>query len=335
VAGRFDREAGILGSANEEVLHLAVGPQIAGLYDVGFRSLPTFFLQDDHDYFENDEATEDLRTFPPDGFMQEVARTTQQLYYPELPGGAGLPGRHLGPLGTSAHFGSFRYGNLCEGLLYDCRRFLENARDPALGHDQSRFVPPDIEQWLAARSLGSDAAHVVHLPSTPVLWSAGKWLEWYPDLSDENGQLSREAPKPYWAPGWLAQHDRILAAASARGDRTPLVVSGDLHATGIGRIHASGETSFAANPVVSLLSGPISTGELGWPSRARGQLPTPSGVLDAEEWQSPREENGFSLLDFTPEAVTVSLFRWSSAQAPEAIDTLEPYAVREIARPRA
>ena len=335
VAGRFDREAAIAGHANEEVLHRALGPQIAGLYDVGFRSIPTFFLQDDHDYSENDEATDDLRTFPPDGFMRAVAQTTQQLYYPELPGGVGLPARHLGPGATSAHFGGFRFGRLCEGLLYDCRRFLENARDPDLGHGQSTFLPQDVEAWLATRSLGSDAAHVVHLPSTPVLWSAGKWLEWYPDISDENGQLSRETPKPYWAPGWLAQHDRILAAASARADRTPLVVSGDLHATGIGRIHKSGETSFADNPVVSLLSGPISTGQLGWPSQARGQLPTPSGVLDAEAWQSPREENGFSLLDFTPGAVKVSLFRWSPEQGAAAIDRLQPYEVREIARPQA
>ncbi len=55
-AGEFDRSKPVLGTANEDVLKKAVDPQIAFLYGVSCRSIPTFFLLDDHDYFENDEA---------------------------------------------------------------------------------------------------------------------------------------------------------------------------------------------------------------------------------------------------------------------------------------
>ena len=43
-----------------------------------------FFIQDDHDYFDNDEATDDIITFPPTHFMLQLARATQQMYYPEF-----------------------------------------------------------------------------------------------------------------------------------------------------------------------------------------------------------------------------------------------------------
>ncbi len=79
-AGWFDRAAEVLGTENEEVLKKGFGPQIADLYGTLFRSVPVFFLQDDHDYTENDEATDQLRTFPPDSFMLAVARATQRLY---------------------------------------------------------------------------------------------------------------------------------------------------------------------------------------------------------------------------------------------------------------
>ena len=84
LAGHFDRSQPILGTENERVLVRAFGPQIADLYGVMFRSIPTFFIVDDHDYGENDEASDAFRTFPPDAFMLDTARTTQRLYYPEL-----------------------------------------------------------------------------------------------------------------------------------------------------------------------------------------------------------------------------------------------------------
>ena len=50
------------------MLKLAAGPQIVPVYGTDFRSTPVFFLQDDHDYFDNDEAFDEIVTFPPSGF---------------------------------------------------------------------------------------------------------------------------------------------------------------------------------------------------------------------------------------------------------------------------
>jgi len=332
-AGRFDRDLPVLGTPNERVMLHAFGPQIAGLYGVRFRSVPMYFLQDDHDYAENDEASESLRTFPPDPFMLDLARSTQRLYYPELLADETLPETHIGPGGVSESFGRLRFGRLFEGLLYDCRRFMTNAADPALADRESHFVPPDVEGWLLRRSAESDCAHLAHMPSTPVLWTAGKWGEWYPDSKDDAGVLRADADKPYWPSGWAAQHDRLLDAASSRRDRTPLFVSGDLHATAAGRILANRGRSLEHHPVVSILSGAVGTGEFGWPSRFRGQIPLPSGTLTAEELLPPLEENGFSLLDFTRTELRVSFFRWTPEQGDAALDGLEPFQVMAFPRP--
>ena len=332
LAGRFDRDVPIIGTPNELVLKRAFGPQIADLYGVMFRSLPGYFLQDDHDYGENDEASEALRTFPADPFMLELARTTQSLYYPELLGGEGLPSVYTDSRGVSESFGTLRYGRLFEGLLYDCRRHLTNSRDPRVASDRSGFVPPDIESWLMKRSAASPCAHLAHMPSTPVLWTAGKWAEWYPDFQDERGVLRSDIDKPFWPQGWGKQHDRLLAAVSDRRDRLPLFVSGDLHATAVGRIHRSQERDFSDNPILSVLTGALGTGELGFPSQFRGQLPSVSGTLEAEEWISPLEENGFSLIDLTKESVRISFFKWLPRDGEQAIDSLEPFRI--IERPR-
>ena len=83
-AGVFDRAQPVLGTPNEDVLKKAVGPQIADLYGTTMRSTPVFFLQDDHDYFETDEADDTLVTLPPDPFMLNLARASQLLYYPSF-----------------------------------------------------------------------------------------------------------------------------------------------------------------------------------------------------------------------------------------------------------
>jgi hypothetical protein len=324
-AGYFARDAAVLGTRNEEVLVAAAGPQIAGVYGTLLRSVPTYFVQDDHDYLENDLANEDRRTFPPDRFMREAARATQRLYYPELLGGPGLPAAFVAPDGRSESFGTLRYGRLFEGWLYDCRRFLSDTH----------FVPPAAEGWLRDRTARSDAVHCAHLPSTPFLWTAGKWGEWYPDVQDADGVLGTARRKPYWPRAWFDQHQRLLAAASARADRLALFPSGDLHAVGAGRILRSGGLDLSANPPVSVLTGPVGTGELGWPSHFRNQRPLPSKALEVEEWVEPIEENGFTLLDFTPEGVTLSLFRWREAEGPDALDRLVPFRRIELARPRA
>jgi len=144
--GEFDRSIPVLGTDNERKLKLAVHPQIASLYGTRFRSTPVFFVQDDHDYFENDEAHPHVVTFPPDAFMLRMARLTQRLYYPEfLPD----PNRPLGLPGASAEdrapglsesFGTLRYGNLVEMMIYDCRRFTSLAGPAAT------LVPEEAER---------------------------------------------------------------------------------------------------------------------------------------------------------------------------------------------
>src|SRR6185503_16454083 len=108
----FKRSALVFGDNNETVLKLAAGPQIVPVYGTDFRSTPVFFLQDDHDYFDNDEATDEIVTFPPSAFMLQLARATQRLYYPEfLPDPSrprGLPWSAGGADGCSEIFGTIR-----------------------------------------------------------------------------------------------------------------------------------------------------------------------------------------------------------------------------------
>jgi hypothetical protein len=334
---RFDRAAPVLGGANEGALLRAAGEQISPLYGTLCRSTPVFFLRDDHDYFDNDEATDEAVTFPPDNFMLQAARATQMLWYPEflpdpnrspaLPG-SDYPGQPRSrPSGLSESFGTLRYGRLAEVLLYDVRRTVTLAGPTGV------FVAPDVEGWLKARAAASEVAHLVNVPSNPPGWSAGKWGEWYPDLLGEDGKLSVARPKPYWQRGWLAQHDRLMASLSAMSGRIPLVVSGDLHAIGEGRMLRSGELDFSRNPVVTVLPGPLGTSNGGWASEFRGVGPMPPKHLAMQETVKPLEENGFLLMDFTPEAITLRYFKWNQKTQPVSdIDRLEPFHTTELKR---
>jgi hypothetical protein len=334
---RFDRAAPVLGGANEGALLRAAGEQISPLYGTLCRSTPVFFLRDDHDYFDNDEATDDAVTFPPDNFMLQAARATQLLWYPEflpdpnrspaLPG-SDYPGQPRSRRsGLSESFGTLRYGRLAEVLLYDVRRTVTLAGPTGV------FVAPDVEAWIKARAAAREVAHLVNVPSNPPGWSAGKWGEWYPDLLAEDGKLSVARPKPYWQRGWLAQHDRLTASLSAMSGRIPLVVSGDLHAIGEGRMLRSGELDFSRNPVVTVLPGPLGTSNGGWASEFRGVGPMPPKHLDMQETVKPLEENGFLLMDFTPEAITLRYFKWNQKTQPVSdIDKLEPFHTTELKR---
>lgn len=334
---RFDRGTPILGGANESALLRAAGEQIAPLYGTFCRSTPVFFLQDDHDHFDNDEATDEAVTFPPDNFMLQAARATQRLWYPEflpdLNRPAGLPGSDyvdqtaVRPSGLSESFGTLRYGRLAEVLLYDVRRTMTLAGPTAV------FVAPEVEGWLKARAAAREVAHVVNIPSNPPGWSAGKWGEWYPDLLGSDGKLSVERPKPYWQQGWLSQHDRLMQALAVMPDRIPLVVSGDLHAIGEGQMLRSGRLNFSSKPVITVLPGPLGTSTGGWASEFRGVGPLTPQHLDMKETVKPLEENGFLLMDFTPETVTLRYFKWNQKTQPvDAIDTLEPFHTTELKR---
>jgi hypothetical protein len=336
IAGTFDRSAIVLGSDNETVLKRAAGPQIVPVYGTDFRSTPMFFMQDDHDYFDNDEATDDIVTFPPTAFMLQLARATQNMYYPEfLPDVArplGLPYSSAGDRvwGVSESFGTLRYGRLAEILMYDIRRTLTLSGPSAV------YVDLEVEKWLKARSAATEVAHLVHVPSNPPGWTAGKWGEWYPDFLGPDGKLTTDIAKPYWQSGWLKQHDRLIEAIAAMKSRAPLIISGDLHAIGIGRMLRSGALDLRTNPITTVLSGPVGSRPtpLGWPSGRRGTGAMPPAHLDMDEQVKPIEQHGFTLVDFTADKMLLRMFRWDwRTQAVEAMDMLEPFHTAELMRP--
>ncbi len=344
--GPLDRGLPAKGTSNEAAIKAAVEPQFGELYGVMLRSTPSYFVNDDHDYYENDEATERFVTLPPHAYQLSFGRFTRDLFMPEflpdparpaLMSGSGAGDREAG---VSESFGTFRYGNLAEALIYDCARFL------SLKGDVAGLVPPEAEAWLTARTADQRVRHLFHVPSHPFGWTAGKWREWYPDVADvgegdtaiaqmrANGQrfrLTTERRKFFWQRGWFLQHQRLLAALSGQRERAGVVLSGDLHATGHVRIRESAELNLETNPVHAILTGPLGTGR-GWPSRARGTPPlTPHGVVH-EDIAAVREKNGFALFDIAPDAVTVRLFEWRRGEPEHAIDTLEPYHTHTIPR---
>ena len=326
----FDFSSRVMGGSNELAMKLAAGPQIAPLYGTAFRSTPVFFLQDDHDHWENDSPL----TYPVPWFQLQLARTTQQLYYPEfLPDinrSAGLPYSTTSARGElSESFGTLRYGQLLEVLLYDVRRTLN------VGELNALFLDSNVENWLADRTASRDTRHLVHVPSNPPGWTAGKWGEWYPDvLHPETGLLTTQIPKPYWREGWLNQHDRIMNSLAEMKHRNPLVIAGDLHATGVGTMHGSGNLDFSDNPITNILCGPVSTSVRGFPSVVRGVAPAPSQYLNFQEQVTPFEEHGFTIVDFEQDRIVAQLFKWDvNSQPVEAIDSLESYYTVELERP--
>lgn len=324
----FDRSALVFGHDNESTLKLAVEPQIVPVYGTDFRSTPVFFLQDDHDYFDNDEGMDEIVTLPPPWFSVQLARATQSLYYPAfLPDGnrpANLP---WSSESLSESFGTLRYGRLAEVVLYDVRRTVTLAGPSAV------FIDPEVEKWLDARTSSRDTTHLVHAPSNPPGWTAGKFGEWYPDVLDDDAVLTTAVPKPYWQAGWLGQHDRLMAALAAARDRVPLVVSGDLHAIAIGRMLRAGALDLRDNPITTVLSGPIGTGPGGWPSAFRKVGASPPAHLGMDEDVKPLEQHGFTLADFLPDRIVLRLFKWDvNSQPPEVIDDLEPFHTVELGR---
>ena len=349
--GMLDRNLPALGSANEAILQRAVGPQIAELYGTMLRSTPSYFVNDDHDYFENDEATPRYVTFPPASYQLDFARFVRRLYLPEfLPD----PERPLALSGTGAgdrapgiseSFGTLRYGRLAEALIYDCGRYL------SLKGEVAGLVPDEVERWLIGRTRDESVRQLFHIPSHPFGWSAGKWREWYPDVADvaassgddrdptvarfgvEEGErfgLTTDRAKFMWQAGWWRQHQRLLEALSGQRKRAPVVLSGDLHAIGHALLMRSADLDLSANPVHAVLTGTPGC-NAGWASMVRGTAPVPATGLVHETEAEVLEKNGFTILDVTPDAVRIRLFAWRDEPL-ERIDRLEPYHSAEIRR---
>ena len=320
-AGRFDATRPVLGSSNEDFLIKAGGEQIAPLYRTACRSTPVFFVRDDHDYFDNDVASDALITFPPNDAMMRLARATQHLYYPEFLPDPNRPSGLAGsseaglPLGVSQSYGTLHYGNLLEILLYD------NRRTGTMHGPTAVFVDRDVERWLVGRMQARDTVHVVNAPGLPPGWTKGNWYEWYPDRI-ENGRAAVTTPKPYWQSGWLAQHDRLIETMHTMRGRIPLIVSGDIHALAVGTITRCGRLDLSTNPVVSVLPGPVGTAGTAWPRAVEHP-----NQLDVTDRWTPIRENGFTVVDFYRQRIEVALFRWNgSQQTVRDIPALAPFA---------
>jgi hypothetical protein len=159
-------------------------------------------------------------------------------------------------------------------------------------------------------------------------------MEWYPDVLNREGKLTTAEPKPYWQSGWMQQHDRLVAAMTGMKGRIPLTISGDLHAVAIGKILRAGSLNLEKNPLNTVLAGPIGTAPGAWPSAFRGVGSTPPERLDVREEVKPIEQHGFTIVDFLPDRIRLRFFKWDlKTQAPEAIDTLEPFHTTELDRP--
>ncbi|MBD3226956.1 MAG: hypothetical protein GF329_02115 [Candidatus Lokiarchaeota archaeon] len=347
-SGSFDYSKPILGTENENVLKKAVGPQIAYLYGTACRSIPTYFILDDHEYLANDDAIEESSiniqlllawinpyvesciTFPPDPFMLEAARTAQRLYLPEF-----LPdeNRPLTLRGTNASdraknvsecFGTLRYGNLVEGLMYDVRRYIN------LTGENGTFIPLDAEQWLIDRANSDNSTYLIHFSPISWGWSAAKWLSWYPDVRvelDGEPALSTNVSKYMWQSGWFDQHNRILNSCSMMENTTPLFVCGDMHTQTAGMIVKSDDLDLSSDPIPSLLTGSLGVDGGGFPSGGiRAIEATPPTDLEVIENLTSYEKAGFVIMNITKENITTNFYGWKYGQDDiEVIDSLTPH----------
>ena len=295
-----------MGTQNEDFILKGGVEQIAPIYRTTCRSIPTFFLQDDHDYFDNDDATDEIFTFPPSDVMLRLARTVQKLAYPEFLPDAnrpqGLPGTRSdeGRPDISSNFGTLRYGKLLEVLLYD------NRRSATLHGPTAVHFDPAVENWLKARMDDQEVTHVVNAPGQPPGWTRGNWYEYYPDRAVD-GRASVETPKPYWQDGWLAQHDRIMQAIHGMEGRIPLVISGDIHKSAHGSILGVGDLDMSANPIVTMLPGSVGTGEAGLQA-----LTHHANHLNMRDEWAPQAVNGFMIADFYRDRVDCAFYGWDS-----------------------
>ena len=306
VYGSFNRSEEASSSKNEKVLKNIGNDQIASLYGTRFKSTPIFFIPDDHDYFENDDAEEKLVTFPADDFSKDAFKQMADLFYPPLLDTPdGQPKRKIGRI---------RYGNAFEGLIADC------AGDMTLGDKKALLISKKNEEWLLSRIDQSKAKTLAFIPSHPFGYTAGKWREWYPDvvaeegasgtvinelLSGNKGSLTTEVNKYLWQEGWFFQHQRLIKAISERkGSR--FVFSGDIHAIGAVSIIKSGKLKLK-NKLKSFLVGSVGSSSAGWPSFARGITAESPESLACVSIYEVKEENGFTFFNISKDKVLAEI----------------------------
>ncbi|TXT58651.1 MAG: conserved membrane protein of unknown function [Promethearchaeota archaeon] len=357
--GKFDFDKEVWGTKNEEVLKNAVDCQISYLYGTAFRSTPTYFIFDDHDYFVNDEAREkDSINFqllmvwlnpyvegglslPPKGLPLKLGRAAQKLYLPEFLPDQNLP-KELPYTNESGRFedvsecfGALRYGDLLEGVFYDTRRLktVVDENGDFLGED-AVFIPKEAEDWLIQRMTANETEHVINFSPISYGWSAGKWGSWYPDVKiTEDGKpvLTKEEEKYAWQEGWYLQHNRILGATQ-RSKSTQLFVCGDMHTQTAGWITRSGTVDLTDNPVASVLVGSLGANGGSYPSGGlRGIEAAPPVDLEVTEELPSYEKSGFVVMDITRDDITITFYGWRMDMDRESeIETLESHFTFEI-----
>ncbi len=327
IYGHLDLDQPMTSQANLETLSNIADAQIAELYGCLLRSKPVYFLTDDHDLFENDEAREDIVTFPPQPYMMDGAVSTQSMYYPEFLTDRNRPQRLTGQEGSfNRNYGTIRYGNLLEGLLYDAKRYSTLTDDTS-----AVMVARDAEAWIADRTVADDTKHLLHIPSSPIAWTAGKWSEWYPDVLQADGSIATSPmQKHLWQSGWWSQHQRLLNYLK-QSSRTPIILQGDLHNLSYALIRQSGDISFEDDPIHVVGTGPLGSGAFGFPSSFRG-----TGAVVPEDMQIKKlldqtEKNGFSIIEVTVDQITISMYAWRPDDGVEVIADMEPlfrYTIR-------
>jgi hypothetical protein len=224
---------------------------------------------------------------------------------------------------VSECFGTLRYGQLLEGVMYDVRRYI------TLTGDNATFIPLEAEEWIINRTQDANTTYFVHFSPISWGWSAGKWLSWYPDIKTKvDGQpvLTTNISKYMWQAGWFEQHNRILNATFL-GNSTPLFVCGDMHTQTAGMIVQSGTLDFSSAPIATFLTGSLGVDGGGFPSGGlRGIEAVPPTDLQVIENLTSYEKAGFTILDVTPENITVRFYGWRYGQdSVEGIETLTPH----------
>ena len=85
------------------------------------------------------------------------------------------------------------------------------------------------------------------------------------------------------------------------------MLSGDIHAQGAVKVRRSGDYDLSLNPIVSVLTGPVSTSDATWPSFALGIPASQPEWLNTEIITPTSEVNGFALVTLTKQTATVTL----------------------------
>ena len=202
------------------MLKLAAGPQIVPVYGTDFRSTPVFFLQDDHDYFDNDEAFDEIITFPPVWFQLATrARDAEALLSRSFCRTRlvheGCPGARLGMAASQRAGAPF---DMAGSPRFSFTMSAACARWP----DQPRLSSTrrsSVGCWRARPRRMSP----IWSTRPAIRWGGARGSGWsgIPTCSIAKASSRPAEPKPYWQSGWMKQHDRLIAAMTGSEGANP------------------------------------------------------------------------------------------------------------------